>query len=217
MQELHPSWPGRDLGKQYRVHRRCSPERDREPKYRAQDHDQCGVRREMPAFSEHPCHAAFKGNVHSFFERPIANLPPEPRPVPADRYTPLSTFRLGKGKEAQRAVYDSNDDLAKNLGREERKPDNLHCQRESVVEQPHQDRKNETQDFVCGERDKNNWDDYHIVEGTAEAAFLGPCRVMIMGHGEPPENRANVTGGHTSRSGAIERRSGPFVTESSQR
>src|SRR2546430_4547728 len=93
----------------------------------AQDHDQCGVRRKMPAFSEHPCHAAFKGNVHSFFERPIANLPPEPRPVPADRYTPLSTFRLGKGKEAQRAVYDSNNDIAKNLGREERKPDNLHC------------------------------------------------------------------------------------------
>ena len=28
------------------------------------------------------------------------------------RYTPLSTFRLGKGKEAQRAVYDSNDDIA---------------------------------------------------------------------------------------------------------
>jgi hypothetical protein len=70
--------------------------------------EQCGVRREMPAFSEHPCHAAFKGNVHRLFERPIANLPPEPRPVPADRYTPLSTFRLGKGKEAQRAVYDSN-------------------------------------------------------------------------------------------------------------
>ncbi len=99
------------------------------------------------------------------------------------RYTPLSTFRLGKGKEAQRAVYDSNDDIAKNLGREERKPDNLHCQREGVVEQPHQDRKNETQDFVCGERDKNKWDDNHIVEGTAEAAFLGPCRVMIIGHG----------------------------------
>src|SRR5260370_3028603 len=48
-------------------------------------------------------------------ERPIANLPPEPRPVPADRYTPLSPFRLVKGKERQPAVYDSNDDTAKNL------------------------------------------------------------------------------------------------------
>src|SRR5580700_5803461 len=38
MQKLHPSWPGRDLGKQYRVHRRSSPERDREPKYCAYDH-----------------------------------------------------------------------------------------------------------------------------------------------------------------------------------
>src|SRR6266513_3329320 len=123
MQELHPSRPGYDLGEQYRVHCRCSPERNRKPKYRAQDYEQCGVRREMPAFSEHPCHAAFKDNVHSLFERPIADLPPEPRPVPADRYTPLSTFRLGKGKEAQRAVYDSNNDIAKNLGREERKPD----------------------------------------------------------------------------------------------
>jgi hypothetical protein len=45
----------------------------------------------------------------------------------ADRYTPLSTFRLGKGNEAQRAVHDSNGDIAKNPGREERKPDNLHC------------------------------------------------------------------------------------------
>src|SRR5258707_15782414 len=102
MQELHPGWPGRELGKQYRVHRRCSPERDREPKYRAQDHEQCGVRREMSACSEHSGHAAFKGNVDILFERPIANLPPEPRPVRADRYTPLSPFRLGKWKEAQR-------------------------------------------------------------------------------------------------------------------
>src|SRR5258707_13020888 len=113
MQELHPSWPGRELGKQYRVHRRCSPERDREPKYRAQDHEQCGVRREMPAFSEHPCHASFKGNVHSMFECPIANLPPEPRPVPT---APLSTFRIGKWKKAQRAVCDCTDDIATNLG-----------------------------------------------------------------------------------------------------
>src|SRR5437868_10118081 len=127
MQELHPSWPGRDLGKQYRVHRRCDPEREREPKYRAQDHEQCGVRREMSTSSKHPCHAAFKGSMHGLFEPSIADLAPEPRPVPADRYPPLSTFRLGKGKEAQRAVYDSNNDIAKNLGREERKPDNLHC------------------------------------------------------------------------------------------
>src|SRR6478672_999588 len=126
MQELRPYRPGRELGKQYRVHRGCCAERDRVPKYRAQDHEQCGVRREMPAFSEHPCHAAFKGNIHSLLECPIANPPPEPRPVPADRYTPLLTFRLGKGEEAQRAVYDSNDDIAKNLSHEERKPDNLH-------------------------------------------------------------------------------------------
>src|ERR1700730_2710377 len=127
MQELHPSRPGYELGEQYRVHRRCSCERDREPKYRAQDHEQCGVRREMPAFSEHPFHAAFKRNMHSMFERPVANLPPEPRPAPADRFIPLSKFRLGKRKEAQRAVYDSNNAIAKNLSREERKPDKLPC------------------------------------------------------------------------------------------
>jgi hypothetical protein len=121
--------------------------------------------------------------MHSSFECLIAKLPPKPRPVPADRYAPLSTFRLGKGKEAQRAVYENNDDIAKNPGREERKPDDLHCQREGVVEQPHQDRKDETQDFVGGERDNNEWDDHHIVERTVEAAFLGPCRVMIVGHG----------------------------------
>jgi hypothetical protein len=120
--------------------------------------------------------------MYSLFERLIANLPPKPRPVPADRSTPLSTFRLGKGKEAQRAVSDRNDDIAKKFGREERKPDNLHCQREGAVEQPHQDRKNETKYFVCGERDKNKWDDNHVVEGTTEAAFVGPCRVMIVGH-----------------------------------
>src|SRR5258708_31613168 len=97
MQELHPSWPGRELGKQYRVHRRCSPERDREPKYRAQDHEQCGVRREMPAFSEHPCHAALKGGMHSSFERLIANLPPKPRPVLADRYAPVPRFVSERG------------------------------------------------------------------------------------------------------------------------
>ena len=139
MQELHSRRPGCDLRKQYRVHRRCCPERDREPKYRAQDHEQCGVRREMPAFPEHPCHAAFKGNVHSSFERLIANLPPKPRPVPADRYAPAPTIRLGKGNKTQRAAYGSHDDIAKNTGREERKPDDLHCQREGVVEQPHQD------------------------------------------------------------------------------
>src|SRR6516165_827291 len=112
MQELHPSRPGGDLGKQYRVHRRCSPERDREPKYRAQDHEQCGVRREMPAFSEYPCHAVFEGIMHSLFERLIANLPPKPQPVPADRSPPLSTFSLRKGKEAQRCAYESSDDIA---------------------------------------------------------------------------------------------------------
>src|SRR4029077_3480327 len=130
--------------------------------------------------SEHPCHAAFEDNMHGVFEREIADLPPEPRPTPADRYPPLSTFRLGKGKEPQRAACGRNDDVAKNLGREERKPDNLHCERKGVVEQPHQDRKNETQDFVGGERDKNKWNDDHIVGGTAEA---GPCWVTTIGHG----------------------------------
>ena len=77
----------------------------------------------MPALSEHPCHAAFKGSMHSMFESPVANLPSEPRPISADRFTPLSKFRLGKWKEVQHAVYDSNNAIAKNLGREERKPD----------------------------------------------------------------------------------------------
>ena len=121
--------------------------------------------------------------MHSSFERVIANLPPKPRPVPADRYAPAPTIGLGKGNKTQRAAYDSNDDIAKNPGREERKPDDLHCQRESIVEQPHQDRKNETQDFVGGERDNNEGDDNHIVEAAAKAAFLGPCRIMIIGHG----------------------------------
>ena len=57
----------------------------------------------------------------------------------------------------------------------ERKPDNLYCQREGVVEQPHQDQKNETQYLVYGERDKNKRNDDRIVKRTAEAARLGPC------------------------------------------
>src|SRR6516165_4350301 len=137
----------------------------------------------MPAFSKHPCHAVFKAVMYSLFERPIANLPPEPRPVPADRSAPLMTFRLGKGKEAQRSVDENNDDIAKKLGREERKPNNLHCQRKGVVEQPYQDRNDETQELVCGKRDRNKWDDNHIVERTAEAALFSPCRVLIVGHG----------------------------------
>src|SRR5215470_19377255 len=52
MQELRPRWPGRDLRKQYRVHRRRYPKRDGQPKYCAQDHEQCGARREMPTFTE---------------------------------------------------------------------------------------------------------------------------------------------------------------------
>ena len=59
----------------------------------------------------------------------------------------------------------------------------MHCQWEGVVEQPHQNGKNETEDFVGAERDKDKWDDNHIIKGTAEAAFLGPCRVMKIGHG----------------------------------
>src|SRR6185437_4373161 len=51
----------------------------------------------------------------------------------------------------------------------ERKPDNLYCQREGVVEQPHQDQKNETQYLVYGERDKNKRNDDRIVKRTAEA------------------------------------------------
>src|SRR5262249_2856972 len=62
-------------------------------------------------------------------------------------------------------------------------PDDLHCHRKGVVEQPHQDRKNETQHFVGGERDYDEWDNDHIVEVTAKAALLGPCRMMIVGHG----------------------------------
>jgi hypothetical protein len=58
----------------------------------------------------------------------------------------------------------------------------LHCERKCVVEQPHQDRNNETQDVDCGERDNNKWDDYHIVQRTAEAASLGPFQAMIIGH-----------------------------------
>jgi hypothetical protein len=72
----------------------------------------------MPAFSEHPCHAAFKGSMHSMFESPVANLPSEPRPLSADLFTPLSKFRLRKRKEVQHTVYDSNNAIAKNLGRE---------------------------------------------------------------------------------------------------
>src|SRR4249919_3219135 len=115
MQELHPSRPIRDFGEQYRVHRRCSHERDREPKYRAQDYEQCGVRREMPAFSEHPRHTAFEGNMHNMFKRPVANLTPEPRPAPAGCFIPLPTSRLGKRKEMQNAVNDGKDAIAKNL------------------------------------------------------------------------------------------------------
>ena len=38
------------------------------------------------------------------------------------------------------------------------------------------------QEFVCGERDENKWNDNHIVEGTAEAAFLGTYLATVMGH-----------------------------------
>src|SRR5215831_5962686 len=183
MQELRPRWPGRDLRKQYRVHRGRCPKRDREPKDCAQDHEQCGARREMPAFPEHPRHAALKGAMHSSFERLVAYLLPQPRPVSADRYAKVSATSLGKGNKTQRAAHDSNYDIAENPGRQERKKDDLHCQREGVVEKPHQDRKDESQDLVGGERDNNERDDNHIVEGTAEAAFPGPCRIMIIGHG----------------------------------
>jgi len=108
------------------------------------------------------------------FERPVADPSPEPRPVPADRYTQPSTFCLGKRKDPQRTVYDGNEAIAKNTSRKERKPDKLHCQREGVVEQPHQDQKNETQEFAGGQRHKNKWHDNHIVEAGAEAAILGP-------------------------------------------
>jgi hypothetical protein len=90
--------------------------------------------------------------MHGLFERPIANPPAESGPVPVDRYAPLTAFRLGNGKEAQRAAYDANTSIAKNLGCEERKPNNLHCQREGVVEQTHQHSNNETENFVGSER-----------------------------------------------------------------
>jgi len=102
--------------------------------------------------------------------------------IRADRPTPPSTFRFRKGKEAQRAVHDRNDDIAEKLHREERKPDNLHCEGKCVVEQPHQDRNDETQDVFYGERDDNKWDDNHIVERAAEAAVLGPFQAMVIGH-----------------------------------
>src|SRR5215475_2724313 len=137
----------------------------------------------MPTFPEHPRHTALKGTMHSSFERMVAYLPPQPRPVSADRSAPASTPPLGNGNKTKRAAHGGNDEIAKNPGREERKPDDLHCQREGVVEQPHQDRKDEMQDFVGGERDHNEWDDDHIVEGSAEAVFPRPCRIVIIGHG----------------------------------
>jgi len=121
--------------------------------------------------------------MNSLLERPIADLASEPRPLPSDRYSPLPTFHPGHGKEAQPAAYDRNGDIAQNPGREQRKPDNLHCQRKGVVEYPHQHQKNETQDFTDGERDKNEGDDDHVVKATAEAAFHDPYWAMIIGHG----------------------------------
>ena len=160
----------------------------------------------MPALSEYPRHAAFKCNMNSLLERPIADLAPEPRPLPPDRYSPPSTFRLRYGNEAQPAAYASNDDIAQNPGREERKPDNLHCQREGVVEQPHQRPKNETQDFTDGERDKNERDDDHVVKATAEVAFHGPCWATIIGHGArfraEKGDRIATTSGQPRRAGA---------------
>jgi len=64
--------------------------------------------------------------MHSMFERPVANLPPKLRPAPADCCIPLPPSRLGKRKEVQHAVNDGDDAIAKNLNREERKPDKLH-------------------------------------------------------------------------------------------
>ena len=90
------------------------------------------------------------------------------------------TFRLGKGEQAQRTVCDSNNDIAENPDREERKPDKQHCQGKGVIEEPHQDRKNEPQDFVEGERDKYKRNDYHVVERTTEAALLGQRWLLIM-------------------------------------
>src|SRR5215510_16195105 len=104
MQKLRPCRPGGDMANQHRMHHRCGRERDWEPKHRAQDHEQCGVRSKVPAFPEHPCHPALKGIMHSLFERPIADLAPQPRPMSADRPATLETFRLRKGKEADKAT-----------------------------------------------------------------------------------------------------------------
>src|SRR5215813_8736390 len=118
MQELRPRWPGPYLRKQYHVHHGRCPKRDREPKYCAQDHEQRGVRCEMPAFPEHPRHAGLKGTMHSSFERMVAYLPPQPRPVSADRSAPASTPPLGNGNKTKRAAHGGNDEIAKNPGRE---------------------------------------------------------------------------------------------------
>ena len=57
-----------------------------------------------------------------------------------------------------------------------------------MVEQTHQDSKNKTEDVVGGEGEKDKPDDNHIIKGSAEAAFLGPSRMMMMiGHGARSE------------------------------
>src|SRR5204863_911039 len=113
---------------------------------------------------EHPCHPALKGIMHSLFERPIADPAPQPRPMPADRPAPLSTLHLRKGKEAESATCQSNDDITKKPGRKQREPDNLHCEREGEIEQPDQDRKDELQDSVYDECDSDKRNDNHVVE-----------------------------------------------------
>jgi hypothetical protein len=85
----------------------------------------------------------------------------------------LTALCLGKGKEVKSAGYRATATLPSSL--EERKPDNLHCEWEGVVEQPYQDRENEMQDPVCEECDTNQRNDNHIVEATAGS---GLCRPM---------------------------------------
>ena len=56
-----------------------------------------------------------------------------------------------------------------------------HLHRE--IEQPDQDRKDELQDSVYDKCDSDKRNDNHVVKAAAEAAFVSPCRIMIIGHG----------------------------------
>jgi hypothetical protein len=117
------------------------------------------------------------------FERLITDLAPEPRPAPANRFTPSPTLCLGDRKEAQRAADDRDDAIAKDPGRKEQRVNKLYHERKGVIEEPHQHQKYETQDLDDGKRDNNERHDDYIVKGRREAIALGQRRMMISGHG----------------------------------